>query len=95
MKEISAPALLNYPPEQLVDVRENAEVRSGIIPGAIHIPLGEIPGRMQELDKSMPVTIICRSGNRSAHAAEYLESFGYETVNVTGGMKSWPGEISR
>ena len=57
----------------LVDVREDDEVAEGIIPGAIHIPLGEVVERVGELDKSKSYIIICRSGGRSGRATEFLE----------------------
>lgn len=77
----------------LVDVREDDEVAEGIIPGAIHIPLGEVAERVGELDKSKPYIIICRSGGRSARATEFMEGAGYDVVNMTGGMLEWEGEI--
>ena len=76
----------------LVDVREDDEVAEGIIPGAIHIPLGEVTERVGELDKSKPYIIICRSGGRSGRATEFLESAGYDAANMTGGMLAWEGE---
>ena len=76
----------------LVDVREDDEVAEGIIPGAIHIPLGEVAERVGELDKSKPYIIICRSGGRSGRATEFLEGAGYDASNMTGGMLEWEGE---
>ena len=76
----------------LVDVREDDEVAEGIIPGAIHIPLGEVAERVGELDKSKPYIIICRSGGRSGRATEFLEDAGYDAANMTGGMLEWEGE---
>ncbi|WP_172370565.1 rhodanese-like domain-containing protein [Sporosarcina jiandibaonis] len=76
----------------LVDVREDDEVAEGIIPGAIHIPLGEVAGRVDELEKSKPYIIICRSGGRSGRATEFLEGAGYDATNMTGGMLEWEGE---
>ena len=76
----------------LVDVREDDEVAEGIIPGAIHIPLGEVVERVGELDKSKSYIIICRSGGRSGRATEFLEGAGYDAANMTGGMLEWEGE---
>ena len=76
----------------LVDVREDDEVAEGIIPGAIHIPLGEVSERVGELDKSKSYIIICRSGGRSGRATEFLEDAGYDAANMTGGMLEWEGE---
>lgn len=75
----------------LVDVREADEVAEGIIPGAVHIPLGEVVERVGELDKSKPYIIICRSGGRSGRATEFLEGEGYDVTNMAGGMLEWEG----
>ncbi|AOV06555.1 rhodanese-like domain-containing protein [Sporosarcina ureilytica] len=75
----------------LVDVREDDEVAEGIIPGALHIPLGEVAERVNELDKSKSYILICRSGGRSGRATEFLEAQGYDATNMTGGMLEWEG----
>lgn len=76
----------------IVDVREVDEVQAGKIPGAIHIPLGLIEFRMHELDKSKEYIMVCRSGGRSGRASQFLESHGYNVINMTGGMLSWDGD---
>jgi rhodanese-related sulfurtransferase len=76
---------------QMIDVREYEETQSGIIPGAKHIPLGEIPERLNEIDHN-EVLLICRSGARSERAGQFLEKQGYDVVNMTGGMMSWKGK---
>ena len=73
----------------LVDVREADEVAEGIIPGAIHIPLGEVAARVSDFDKSKSYVMICRSGGRSGRATEFLEGQGYDVTNMTGGMLEW------
>ncbi len=77
------------PQAQLVDVREDAEVALGRIQGAIHIPLGQLPDRMGELDPQRPVIAICRSGNRSRQAMQALQAAGYACDNMAGGMLAW------
>lgn len=77
---------------QVIDVREDFEVAEGMVPGARHIPMGEILGRLDELDKARPVYVVCRSGARSARVAEALESLGYEAHSMVGGMMQWQGE---
>lgn len=73
----------------IVDVREPDEWEAGHIPGALHIPLGELEARWPELRASDSVIAVCRSGNRSATATQALRSVGIEASNLTGGMKAW------
>lgn len=74
---------------QIVDVREADEVAAGMIAGARHIPLGELRSRLAELDKSRPVVAVCRSGRRSAAAADQLAAAGFTAYTMTGGMLDW------
>jgi len=74
---------------QIVDVREADEVAAGMIAGARHIPLGELRSRFAELDKSRPVVAVCRSGRRSAAAADQLAAAGFTAYTMTGGMLDW------
>ncbi len=78
---------------EIVDVREADEWASGHISGARHIPLGSLMQRHNELNKQQETIMVCRSGNRSGIACEYLESLGYKVINMTGGMLEWPGDI--
>jgi len=74
----------------LVDVRQPGEWQAGHPKAAVHIPLGEIPARMQEIPQDKPVVVICASGNRSAMAATRLAKSGFSNVyNFSGGMGSW------
>lgn len=75
--------------DQIVDVREDEEVREGMIPGAIHIPLGQLSAQAGELDRERPVITVCRSGQRSVRAAEQLEAAGFDTATMGGGMVAW------
>lgn len=77
----------------IIDVREEEEVAEGMIPGAVHIPLGTIPERVGELDKSKEYIIVCRSGRRSANACAYLEEQGFNVTNLEGGMLEYDGEL--
>ncbi len=71
---------------QLVDVREPHEVAAGTLPGAVNIPLGELPHRVGELDPSRRVVVLCRSGNRSGQAGRWLAGRGFaDVVNLSGG----------
>ncbi|GAB3597979.1 rhodanese-like domain-containing protein [Angustibacter peucedani] len=73
----------------LLDVREADEWAAGHVDGAVHVPLSEVPGRLGELPEADPLYIICRSGNRSGRAAQWLNAQGVDSVNVAGGMKAW------
>jgi rhodanese-related sulfurtransferase len=90
MKEISVQelkAILGEVP--LVDVREPDEYFEAHVPGATLIPLATVPVRDNELDKTQTQYVICRSGARSAKAAEFLIAQGFDAVNVTGGTMAW------
>ncbi|WP_438313514.1 rhodanese-like domain-containing protein [Sporosarcina sp. FA9] len=76
----------------LIDVRENDEVAEGVIPGAKHIPLGDVEARMEELDKTAEYIVICRSGGRSGRATQFLSDAGYDVTNMVGGMLEWNGK---
>ncbi|MGH9017561.1 MAG: rhodanese-like domain-containing protein [Acidimicrobiales bacterium] len=73
----------------LLDVREPDEWEAGHAPGAVHVPLGDLPGRVGELDAGVPVVVICRSGARSARATAWLSAQGFGAANLVGGMQQW------
>ncbi|WP_282786269.1 MULTISPECIES: rhodanese-like domain-containing protein [unclassified Nocardia] len=76
-------------PALLLDVREPDEWRLGHAPGAIHIPMVDVPARTDEIDIDAQVYVICRQGGRSIQVAQYLEHIGYEVLHVSGGMVAW------
>jgi rhodanese-related sulfurtransferase len=73
----------------LLDVRENDEWAAGHAEHALHIPMGEIVGRIAEVPDGGTVHVICRVGGRSAQVAQYLIAQGVDAVNVDGGMLGW------
>ena len=73
----------------ILDVREEYEFAEGHAPGAIHIPLGELPVRYEELDPDNDTYIICRTGGRNVQAAAWLVSQGYSVFSIGGGYGSW------
>lgn len=73
----------------LLDVREDDEWAAGHAPQALHIPMGELPSRLDELPADGNVYVVCRGGGRSARATVWLNANGWDAVNVDGGMKSW------
>ncbi|SEA26446.1 Rhodanese-related sulfurtransferase [Bowdeniella nasicola] len=72
----------------LLDVREDEEWEAGHAPGALHIPLGDLPDRIDELPDE-DLLVVCRTGGRSGRAAAWLNQNGYDAYNVDGGMTSW------
>ncbi|WP_347862525.1 rhodanese-like domain-containing protein [Salimicrobium sp. PL1-032A] len=79
----------------VVDVREDEEVEEGMIPGAVHMKLGDLPYRYEELNKADHHVLVCRSGRRSMKASEFLKENGFTSVtNFEGGMLSWSGDLS-
>ena len=79
----------------LIDVREPDEYRSGYIKGARHIPLGSLAGKVDELasHKDKQVLLYCRSGNRSASAANILVKAGFSNVgHLAGGITAWQSD---
>lgn len=77
----------------VIDVREPQEVEEGEIHGAKHIPLGEVLTRLNEIDKDQEHIIVCRSGNRSELASEWLMDKGFKVKNMSGGMTKWSEDV--
>ena|SRR6187455_2346514 len=77
----------------VLDVRTPQETRLGIIPGALLIPVDELPQRARELAKdARPKLVYCAGGGRSAAACEYLAEQGFvELYNLEGGFMGWNG----
>ncbi|GAA3569409.1 rhodanese-like domain-containing protein [Kribbella ginsengisoli] len=73
----------------VVDVREPREFAGGHIPGAINIPMGRLTGRLDELDRSAPVYVVCATGNRSSAMTDVLVAAGFDAHNVAGGTSAW------
>ena len=77
-------------PPIVLDVREPQELAIARFPGALEIPMGQVPGRIAELDREREIFVLCHHGMRSAHVAEYLVDQGFTRVgNVTGGIDAW------
>jgi rhodanese-related sulfurtransferase len=77
-------------PEALtvLDVREPVEWAHGHIPGAVHVPLMELPQRLDELGDQQTL-VVCKVGARSAQAVGYLRQQGFDAVNLDGGLLEW------
>jgi len=89
-REMNAEGLEAANNVQLVDVRTPEEREAGRIPDdAGHIPFEELHARAAELAKDRPIVFYCRSGDRSAAAAEAFEASGYDASSLTGGIVAW------
>jgi rhodanese-related sulfurtransferase len=75
----------------LLDVREDDEWNAGHIEGALHIPLGELPARLNEVPRDREIFCLCRSGRRSAKAQGIISAGapGTAVTNVSGGIVQW------
>lgn len=79
----------------LLDVRTVDERKIVTIPGSTHVPLDEVINNSRPLDQSVPVVVYCKSGARSAQAAQALRTAGHESVyEVAGGILSWVSQVS-
>ena len=85
----SAAKLLAAQTIVVVDVRQHAEWKTGHIQDAIHIPLGQLSSRQQQLPRGNAIITVCRSGHRSAFAARTLTRAGHDVLNLRGGMNAW------
>lgn len=78
----------------LLDVREGWELDIVRLPGALHIPMGEIPDRLAEIDARQTIVVLCHGGVRSLRVAHFLVSRGYPSVaNLTGGISAWQRDV--
>jgi adenylyltransferase/sulfurtransferase len=78
----------------LLDVREPHELQISELPQAVNIPLGQLAGRMPELDSAQDMVVFCKAGTRSARALELLVSAGFKKVkNLKGGINAWAREV--
>ena len=101
VREVSARELaraLQGPPPQrpvILDVRNPDEVRVASIPGSLHVPLPELPARLDEVRdlSDRPVVVLCHHGVRSYQAAAFLESVGIPAASLRGGIEGWAVEI--
>ena len=80
-----------------LDVRTEKEYGEGHIPNSTHIPVGSLEARIGEIEKfkDKKIVVYCRSGNRSAKGTTILIKYGFEAVNLTGGMLQWKGPVNK
>jgi len=81
-------------PVTLLDVREPWEVALCRMDGSVHIPLGQLAGRLAELDPARSTVVICHHGMRSLQAGAFLERQGFrDVVNLRGGIDAWARDV--
>ena len=77
----------------ILDVREDEEWAAGHIAGAVHVPMMQLPQRLQfdpgPLTPDAPIVVVCKVGSRSAQVTAWLRHHGYEASNLAGGMYAW------
>jgi sulfur-carrier protein adenylyltransferase/sulfurtransferase len=79
---------------RLIDVREPHELAISSLPGAVNIPLGQLAGRLSELDSAQQLVLFCKTGSRSTRALELLVTAGFRKVkNLQGGINAWAREV--
>ena len=78
----------------VVDVREPHELAICALVEAKHIPMGQIPARLNELDKNAEIVVMCHHGMRSMQVANYLTRAGFAKVyNLIGGINAWANDV--
>lgn len=78
----------------LLDVREEDEREISAIEPSLHIPMGEVLGRLSEIPRGREIVVYCHLGSRSEMIASYLETEGFPRVrNLTGGIDAWSTEV--
>ena len=79
----------------LLDVREPYEIEICNVKGSLFIPMNEISQNFEQLDKEKRYAVMCHSGVRSLYVSNYLNSLGYSTLNVTGGIERWATDVDK
>jgi len=78
----------------ILDVREPWELKICVLPGSTHIPMGQVPGRLEELDPARETIVVCHHGVRSLRVVQFLASRGFKNLyNLQGGVDAWAREI--
>lgn len=78
----------------LLDVREHVELESAAVDGALHIPMGEIPARLDEIPRDRTIICMCHIGGRSMQVAGFLAAQGFgQVLNMTGGIEAWLTDV--
>ncbi|MBX3468287.1 MAG: hypothetical protein KF878_15560 [Planctomycetes bacterium] len=88
-------ALAQPEPPVVLDVRQPEELALARLEGVLHVPMGEIPGRVDDLPRDRPLVVMCHHGVRSAHVVAFLrQAHGFEQVeNLEGGIDAWSCDV--
>lgn len=73
----------------VLDVREPVEWQHGHVEGSLHVPMMDIPARLDELPSDGQLLVVCTVGGRSAQVVHYLQQHGIEAFNLHGGLLEW------
>ncbi|MEZ4846616.1 MAG: rhodanese-like domain-containing protein [Bdellovibrionota bacterium] len=92
VKELETKIKNNERPYML-DVRESFERDICKLEDDVHIPLKDLPNRLDELDKNREIVVYCRSGGRSQQACLFLKEQGFKVINLVGGVLAWSDYI--
>ena len=78
----------------VVDVREDWELERCALSESMHVPMRELPARLDELPRDRDLVVVCHHGVRSRFAARFLAGSGFGTVfNLTGGVEAWAADV--
>lgn len=89
---IQAVQKINREKALIIDVCSEPEYNAGHLPGARHVPLGDLPARLPEMarDKNQPLIMVCATGMRARSAVSAAQKLGYtQAMSLTGGLKAW------
>ena len=88
--QVAAALAAGAEPIELLDVREGWEVNLCAITGSRHIPMNEVPDRVDELPRDRALVVVCHHGMRSLQVAQWLRAQGFENaINLDGGIDEW------
>jgi rhodanese-related sulfurtransferase len=81
-------------PHTLLDVREASELAICALPGALHMPMQQVPARFETLPTDHPLVVMCHHGGRSQMVVNFLRKNGHNNaINLAGGIDAWSEEI--
>lgn len=82
------------PKPVILDVREGWELQRCALPDTTHVPMGQIPARVEELDPERETVVVCHHGVRSMRVAYFLANHGFRNLyNLQGGLDAWAREV--